>query len=88
MIAGIPLKNNNRMNTFPISYQDNTLEVTQRSKHHFSVRLPDRELELELKQDNEGANHWFEAGTDNASEESRNIGVAIETALSEQEAGN
>lgn len=76
------------MNTFPISYQQNTLEVKQHSKHHFSVSMPDKELELELKQDNEGANHWFEAGTDNATEESRNIGVAIEAALSEKESRN
>lgn len=73
------------MNTFSIPYQGETLEVTQQSKHLFSVNLPDKKLELELKQDNEGANHWFEAGTDNATETSRNIGVAIETALAKQE---
>ncbi|RXK81788.1 hypothetical protein [Filimonas effusa] len=72
------------MNTFSISWQNQTIEVTQQDKKHFSVKLPQQTLQLELRQDNEGANHWFEAGTDNATETSAELGVAIEAALSDK----
>jgi hypothetical protein len=69
------------MSTFSINYQNNDLEVEQQGIDLFSVHLPGRTVQLLLKQDNEGANHWFEAGTDNESEQSKAIGVAIETHL-------
>lgn len=72
------------MSTFSVKRQDQSIEVNQQGKDRFTVQLPGKTLELLLKQDNEGANHWFEAGTDNETEESKEIGVAIETHLTKQ----
>lgn len=40
---------------------------------------------LLLKQDNEGANHWFEEGTDNETDEARAIGAAIDNYMAKHD---
>jgi hypothetical protein len=69
------------MNTFKIDYNNGTVLVEQRDQTHFTVHLVGGDIALELKEDNEGANHWFKAGTDNATAETIEIGVAIDTYL-------
>lgn len=71
----------NYMNTFKIDYNNDTVLVEQQDPTHFTVHLVGGDIQLELKEDNEGANHWFKAGTDNATEETSAIGVAIDTYL-------
>jgi hypothetical protein len=69
------------MNAFKIDYNNDTVLVEQQDQQHFVVHLVGGDVTLELKQDNEGANHWFKAGTDNATEETSAIGVAIDAWL-------
>jgi len=69
------------MNTFKIDYNNDTVLVEQESPANFTVHLVGGDVKLVLKQDNEGANHWFKAGTDNATEETIAIGVAIDAYL-------
>ena len=69
------------MNTFQIDYNNDTVLVEQKDPNHFIAHVLGGDVELELKQDNEGANHWFKAGTDNATEETSAIGEAIEAHL-------
>lgn len=72
------------MKTFSINYNNNEVKVAQHDETEFIVHCAGKDLHLHLKQDNEGANHWFEAGTENATEESKKAGAAIEEALNKQ----
>lgn len=72
------------MNIFKIDYNNDTVWVEQEDPANFTVHLVGGDVKLVLKQDNEGANHWFKAGTDNATEETSEIGVAIDTYLLEK----
>ena len=72
------------MRTFRIRYYELDLEVREEKEHCFSVDLPERKLCLLLKQDNEGANHWFEDGTDKETGESQSVGLAIERYLNRE----
>jgi hypothetical protein len=69
------------MHTFEIQCFQEKLKVTEEPENCFSVELPPRKLHLQLKQDNEGANHWFEAGKDKETEEAYAVGLAIERYL-------
>jgi len=72
------------MNTFTIDHNNSPLTIEQADKHRFKVDLPGKTLVLFLKQDNEGANHWFEDGTDNETPETKEIGMAIDNYLAKQ----
>lgn len=72
------------MNIFKIDYNNDIVWVEQEDPANFTVHLVGGDVKLVLKQDNEGANHWFKAGTDNATEETSAIGVAIDTYLLEK----
>lgn len=65
------------MNTFTIGHGDNTIRVEQQDKERFIVRLEERTIKLLKKEDNEGANHWFEEGCDNETPEAKALGNAI-----------
>ncbi|SHN16720.1 hypothetical protein [Chitinophaga sp. CF418] len=66
------------MNAFTIDHNNSQITVTPLGKCLFKVEIPGKKLLLLLKQDNEGADHWFEDGTDNETTETRAIGTAID----------
>jgi hypothetical protein len=72
------------MNTFTIDHMNSQLTVEQEDKRRFKVQLPSKTIVLFLKQDNEGANHWFEDGTDNETPETKDIGMAIDNYLAKE----
>lgn len=72
------------MNTFKIDHNNDTVLVEQKDKTHFTVHLVGGDITVILKQDNEGANHWFKEGTDNETEETSAIGVAIDSYLTKK----
>jgi hypothetical protein len=73
------------MNTFTIDHDNTQITVEQSDKRHFKVEMPGRTIVLLLKQDNEGANHWFEEGTDNETPETKEIGMAIDNYLAKND---
>ncbi|MBO9152071.1 hypothetical protein ACFOTA_07625 [Chitinophaga sp. GCM10012297] len=66
------------MNTFQISYSNMNVPVYREEEDLFVVTLPGKTLYLLRKEDNEGASHWFEEGSDNETPETKEIGIAIE----------
>ncbi|CAL1519327.1 hypothetical protein [Chitinophaga sp. MM2321] len=72
------------MHDFHINYNNRQITVTPQGPDSFLVRLPDRNIELELREDNEGADHWFEKGSDNETAETAALGVAIEMVLDKE----
>lgn len=69
------------MRTFNINYRNSEIKVVQQDEELFTVHLPSLTMRLQLRQDNEGANHWFEEHRDNETVETKGIGLAIETYL-------
>ncbi len=74
-------------NTFEITYNNQSVEVEEKSSDQknnklFIVHLSQKEsLELLLKQDNEGANHWFDSKTDQSTELTKQLGESIDAYL-------
>lgn len=73
------------MGTFRIDHDNNTIQVEQQDSRLFVVKLEDRTIRLVQKQDNEGANHWFEEGSDNETPETKALGNAIDTYLAKED---
>ena len=73
------------METFNIHYNNTDIRVEQSAKGRFIVHLPGKTMCLNLKQDNEGANHWFEDNKDNETQETRTIGETIEMHMAGKE---
>lgn len=69
------------MSEFQVNVGGHEIGVTQSDEHTFIVRLPDKTIHLVRKQDNEGANHWFEEGKDNETPQLSDLGTAIEKHL-------
>lgn len=66
---------------FTINYKGNIVGIKCQDGHHFVAHLPNRELYLILKEDTEGASHWFEKGMDAATDTSKEIGILIEKVI-------
>ncbi|UPK66780.1 hypothetical protein [Chitinophaga filiformis] len=73
------------MDTFTLDYNNSQITVTPSGKCQFKVEIPGKKMLLLLKQDNEGANHWFEEGTDNETDEARAIGAAIDNYMAKHD---
>jgi hypothetical protein len=69
--------------SFSIVYHNKDINVDgHEGGKEFSVHLPGNDLHLLLKEDDEGATHWFEKGTDNETGASKEIGILIEKEIS------
>lgn len=71
------------MSTFHIQLHGHEIGVTRQDENIFIVRLPEKTIHLLRKQDNEGANHWFEEGKDNETTQTSELGAAIESWLAQ-----
>ncbi len=72
------------MSSFHIQLDQHEIGVTRQDENIFIVRLPEKTIHLEKRQDNEGANHWFEEGKDNETTQTAAIGLAIDTWLAQE----
>jgi hypothetical protein len=72
------------MGNFNIQLNDHEVAVNRVGEDMFIVRLPEKTIHLQRRQDNEGAAHWFEEGTDNETPVTSEVGVAIESWLLQQ----
>lgn len=70
------------MSTFHINYHGQLIAVSQESADNFLVALPNRTMRLVRKQDSDGADYWFEKGTDNETPETAELGAAIDVVMS------
>jgi hypothetical protein len=71
------------MSTFQIQLNNSEIGVTRQDENVFIVRLPEKTIHLLKRQDNEGANHWFEEGKDNETTQTSELGAAIESWLAQ-----
>ncbi|MEC5144976.1 hypothetical protein [Chitinophaga sp. 212800010-3] len=66
------------MSTFNILLNDYEIGITRQDENVFIVRLPEKIIRLQRREDNEGADYWFEEGADNTTKLTEAIGEVIE----------
>ena len=69
------------MNDFTITIGNQTAQVEQKDDKNFVAHVGGKLQHLYIKQDNEGSNHWFDAGTNNETAQTIELGKAIEAHL-------
>lgn len=70
---------------FEINYNGKQVKIVREDHNHFVAQLDGKQLKLHMKQDNEGANQWFESDTEKATDEANEIGSSIDTYLADKE---
>ncbi|HVX50476.1 MAG TPA: hypothetical protein VHB48_09965 [Chitinophagaceae bacterium] len=71
------------MESFIIMLGNRQINAVKTGAACFKVYMHDRVVEVMLKEDNEGANHWFDMAIDSETTESRELGKAIEAYFAE-----
>jgi hypothetical protein len=72
-------------NTFFINYEGTKIKVEYTSGHYLII-LPLGDLELQSREDNEGAIRWFDIKTDQETPQSKNIGELIDLHIAQENA--
>ena len=70
---------------FEINYNGKPVKISREDHNHFVANVDGRQLKLHMKQDNEGANQWFESDTEKATDVASEIGSSIDTYLAGKE---
>jgi hypothetical protein len=64
-----------------IRYNDAPVEIDRVGRDTFCVHLPGRDLTIQYRADNEGADHWLDLATDHETEETKKIGEQLASLL-------
>jgi len=72
-------------NNFEVTYKGNAIKIEREDQQHFVAHVDGKALKLHVKQDNEGANQWFESDTEKATDAANEIGSSIDTYLADKE---
>ena len=60
-----------------ISYNNSPVQVDRLNEDTFCVHLPQRDVRIQYKPDNEGADHWLDLDTDHETEETKALGEQL-----------
>lgn len=71
------------MNPLQINYNNSPVTIDRLDRDTFCVHLPDRDLRIQYRADNEGADHWLDLGTNHETEETKKIGEQLAPLLKE-----
>ena len=66
-----------------IRYNNNPVSIDRLDRDTFCVHLPERDLTIQYRPDNEGADHWLDLATDHETEETKKIGEQLAPLLKE-----
>ncbi len=66
------------MNTHQIRLNDQPAEVQRIDHHTFNVNVDGRDIRLQYRQDNEGADHWIDLNSNHETEETKAIGEQLQ----------
>ncbi len=66
------------MENFSVNIGGRSVQVAKDDEKNFTLHSRDGDKHLRLKEDNDGANHWFEGSNDHETADSIEAGKAIE----------
>lgn len=64
-----------------IRYNNTPVQVDRLSEDTFCVHLPERDVRIQYKPDNEGADHWLDLDSDHETEETKALGEQLGSLL-------
>ncbi|MBA3649579.1 MAG: hypothetical protein H0W62_13720 [Chitinophagales bacterium] len=76
-------------NNFQIDYNGQLIDIdleqsTEKNGKIFKIHLPEGEIQIQQKEDNEGADHWFDLKTNQSTDQIKKIGASITAYLLEK----
>jgi len=60
-----------------INYNNSPVNVDRLNENTFCVHLPQRDVRIQFKPDNEGADHWLDLDSDHETEETKALGEQL-----------
>ena len=64
-----------------INYNNSPVNVDRIDRDTFCVHLAGRDVTIQYRPDNEGADHWLDLATDHETEETRKLGEQLASLL-------
>jgi hypothetical protein len=72
------------MKSHQINYNDTPVNIDRLDRETFCVHLPERDVTIQYRADNEGADHWLDLATDHETEETKKLGEQLAPLLKDQ----
>jgi hypothetical protein len=69
------------MRQIEIQYNNAPISIDRIDRDTFCVHLPGRDLRLQHRADNEGADHWLDLDTNHETDETKKLGAQLEDLL-------
>lgn len=60
-----------------ITFNNAPVDVDRLDEHTFCVHLPGRDVRLQYRSDNEGADHWLDLDSDHETSETKQLGEVL-----------
>jgi hypothetical protein len=65
------------MKPMQIQYNNAAVTIDRIDKLTFCVHLPERDIRVQYKADNEGADHWLDLDTNHETEQTKQLGEQL-----------
>jgi hypothetical protein len=65
------------MKPMQIQYNNAPVTIDRIDKHTFCVHLPEKDVRVQYKADNEGADHWLDLDTNHETEQTKQLGEQL-----------
>jgi hypothetical protein len=72
------------MENFNINYNNSPIHIERLDHNTFCVHLPERNVRLQYKPDNEGADHWLDLDSNRETEETKQLGEQLESLIDKE----
>jgi hypothetical protein len=69
------------MKPMQIQYNNSPVSIDRIDRDTFCVHLPDRDIRVQYKPDNEGADHWLDLDSNHETEETKALGEQLDALL-------
>ncbi len=66
-----------KMREMQIRYNNSPVQVDRLNEDTFCVHLPERDVRIQFKSDNEGADHWLDLDSNHETEETKALGEQL-----------
>lgn len=71
------------MKPLEITYNNSPVNIDRLDRETFCVHLPDRDVTIQYRADNEGADHWLDLSTNHETEQTKALGEQLAPLLKE-----
>jgi hypothetical protein len=69
------------MEALQIQYNNSPVSIDRIDRDTFCVHLPERDIRIQYKPDNEGADHWLDLDSNRETEQTKQLGEQLGSLL-------